>query len=58
VVEQARIVATLAEHPVDVAVNKLIDLALEGGAPDNVTVVAVTFRDAGTEETVRPASAA
>ncbi|RJF88300.1 serine/threonine-protein phosphatase [Oleomonas cavernae] len=58
VVEAAHIVAALAEHPVDVAVNKLIDLALEAGAPDNVTVVAVTFRDASTEETIRPASAA
>lgn len=58
VVQDAVVTAILVEHPVDVAVNKLIDAALEGGAPDNVTAVAVTFRDADGETTIRPAAKA
>lgn len=54
VVAQERIVAALTGHPVDAAVDKLIEAALEAGAPDNVTVVAVSFRDDGAEATIRP----
>ncbi|MDD3446545.1 MAG: protein phosphatase 2C domain-containing protein [Zavarzinia sp.] len=46
VVPESEINHILSSYALDVAADRLIAAALAGGAPDNVTVVLVTFRDA------------
>ncbi|MFA5122708.1 PP2C family serine/threonine-protein phosphatase [Zavarzinia sp.] len=46
VVPEQEMTFILNSYAIDFAVEKLVAAALEGGGPDNVTVVAVAFRDA------------
>ncbi|MFP7697358.1 protein phosphatase 2C domain-containing protein [Trueperella sp. LYQ143] len=51
VVSDERIAQTLIDYPdVDACTQELIDLALAGGAPDNVTVIVADIVDDDTEE--------